>query len=488
MQHILSDIATTYSLARKSGKWVGPCPKCGGSTGSDKFNIRDDGGFKCYACDFKGDIITWLREMDGKSCPEAHEAAGMDCRSVSSCPASGTCRLGTGTGATRRPARSARTVTPPPAPREKALPIATVKAPEDVWLQWAEAIAASAAKELPGQKAVLTWLAARGIDAAASSRFGLGWLAKNGKVSRAAIGLPPREDGKETIWIPAGLVIRINNQDGTLHRLRIRRPSWAREKFLPDLKYVWIEGSGTAPMVIRPQGPSRGVVVVEAELDAMAVAAAHQEVTVIALGSVSTGLPPEIKAEIAAAPVILLALDADPGKDGKPGAGPAAIAAWQHEFRQAKFWPVPAGKDPGDYVKTHSGNLHAWVEAGLIPPAKQFAPPAHDAMSIPVGSPKGGEGVENTTAPAPFPDYRIVTLTDGREIHVVADEGLWKELAAEGKLVFSENEMKRLQVAMAGCGEDERVGMVNAVLDVKGVFSGAYIRRGGDPVVVGVFA
>lgn len=477
MIHILTDIAQRFDLARKTGKWVGPCPKCGGSATSDKFNLRDDGGFKCYACDFKGDIITWLREMDNKSCPEAHEAAGMDCRAVSSCPAAGSCRLGNGTGATHRPARSARTVTPPMAAKEKALPIAKVKEPEDVWLQWAEAIAATAAAEITKQKAVLTWLAARGIDSAAVARFGLGWLTKNGKAVRQEIGLSPRE-GKETLWIPAGLVIRINNQDTTLHRIRIRRPSWAREKFLPDLKYVWLEGSGTAPMVIRPQWQSRGVVVVEAELDAMAVAAAHQEVTVIALGSVSTGLPDAVKAEIEAAPVILLALDADPGKDGKPGAGPAAIAAWRHEFRQAKFWPVPAGKDPGDYVKNHSGNLHAWVEAGLIPQTKAQETTAHDAMSSPVGPPMGGEGVENTANIEGEPEYQIVTLTDGREIHVVADEGLWKKLAAQGKLVFSENEMKRLQAVLAGASEDERMGMVNAVLEAKMAFGSAYIRAG----------
>lgn len=473
MLTILTDIAQRFSLARKSGKWVGPCPKCGGSATSDKFNLRDDGGFKCYACDFKGDIITWLREMDGKSCPEAHEAANLECRSASSCPAAGSCRLGNGTGATR----SARTVTPPLAAKERALPVAKVKEPEDVWLQWAEALAATAAAEISKQKAVLTWLAARGIDSAAVSRFGLGWLNKNGKAVRHDIGLAPRE-GKETLWIPAGLVVRINNQDSTIHRIRIRRPSWAREKFLPDLKYVWLEGSGTAPMVIRPQGQSRGVVVVEAELDAMAVAAAHQEVTVIALGSVSTGLPNEVKAEIEASPVILLALDADPGKDGKPGAGPAAIAAWRHEFRQAKFWPVPAGKDPGDYVKTHSGNLNAWVEAGLIPQIKAPEAPAHDAMSSPVGSPMGGEGVDNTATPELPPDYQIVTLTDGREIHVVADEALWKKLAAQGKLVFSENEMKRLQVVIAGASEDERMGMVNAVLEAKMAFGSAYIRAG----------
>jgi len=487
MLTILTDIAQRFDLARKTGKWVGPCPKCGGSATSDKFNLRDDGGFKCYACDFKGDIITWLREMDGKSCPEAHEAANLECRSVSSCPAAGSCRLGNGTGATRRPARSARTVTPPIAAKEKALSVAKTDQPEEAWLRWANNLVAPAAAELQKQKAVLTWLADRGIDGAAVVRFGLGWQAKNGNVVRASIGLPI-EDGKETLWIPVGLMIWIHNQDGSIHRLRIRRPSWAREKFLPKRKYEWIKGSGKAPMVIRPKGQSRGVVVVEAELDAMAVAAAHQEVTVVALGTVVTPLTTEIKAEIDASPVILLALDADPGKDGKPGAGPAAIAAWRHEFRQAKFWPVPAGKDPGDYVKTHSGNLHAWVEAGLIPQIKAPAAPAHDAMSSPVGSPMGGEGVDNTATPAAASDYQIVTLTDGREIHVVADEALWKKLAAQGKLVFSENEMKRLQVAMAGASEDERQGMINAVLDVKAVFSGAYIRRGGERVTVGVFA
>lgn len=478
MLTILTDIAQRFDLSRKTGKWVGPCPKCGGSATSNKFNLRDDGGFKCYACPFKGDIITWLREMDGKSCPEAHEAANLECRSASSCPAAGSCRLGNGTGATRRPARSARTVTPPLAAKERALPSVTVKTTTEIWQQWAEDFAAASAQAILEQKAVLTWLAARGIDAAAVARFGLGWQAKNDNVVRASIGLPLRADGKETLWLPVGLVIRINNQDTTIHRLIIRRPSWAREKFLPNLKYDWIEGSGTGPLVIRPQGQSRGVVVIEADLDAMAVAAAHQEVTVIALGTVATGLPSEIKSEIAAAPVILVALDADPGKDGKPGAGPAAIAAWRHEFRQAKFWPVPAGKDPGDYVKNHSGNLHAWVEAGLIPQIKAPEAAAHDAMSSPFGSPMGGEGVDNTATPEVPPDYRIVTLTDGREIHVVSDEALWKKLAAQGKLVFSENEMKRLQAVLAGASEDERMGMVNAVLEAKMAFGSAYIRAG----------
>ena len=101
---LLTEIADTYGLKRRgnSTRYVGPCPKCGGSKGSDKFVIKDDGGFKCYSCSFKGDIITWLREMDGKSCAEAHEITGLPCRSAP-CPVRGICRLGDGSG---RPARN----------------------------------------------------------------------------------------------------------------------------------------------------------------------------------------------------------------------------------------------------------------------------------------------------------------------------------------------------------------------------------------------
>lgn len=384
----LQALAATHNLRRGNGRFVGPCPKCGGSSTSDKFVIRDDGGFKCYGCGFKGDIITWLREIDGKTCAEAHEAAGQECR-TGSCAVRGTCKLGDGSG---RPQRRARSVVPVPPPRMQQVARVVSKSPAQTWLAWAAGLADVASVKLSAQADHLAWLAGRGLDALAVKRFALGWLSHDRRVKRADIGLPPKE-GKDKLWVPGGLVIPIVGVTGQLHRLRIRRTPESRERFLPDRKYIWIEGSGNEPLVIRSTcGPSRGVVVVEAELDAMAVAVAHTGVTVISLGTVAGGMPEWLHRECAAAPIILVALDADPGREAKAGAGPKAIASWTNTYRHAKFWPVPAGKDPGDYVSDHGGDLRAWIEAGLPAMVAKSAPVAASSQDLPLPLDAGREG------------------------------------------------------------------------------------------------
>lgn len=403
MIETINSIVTTYGLVKKGDKFVGKCPKCGGSETTDRFNIREDGGFKCYSCEFKGDIITWLREMEGKSCPEAHVAAGVECKPGASCRAWDTCRLGSGKGeaGAKRGVARPRPVTVPPEKAAPTLARAREGAPDPRWQTWAEGLVSQAMAALPENKAVNTWLVSRGIDQAAAQRFRLGWLQRDIKVDRASIGLDPMKKGKSTLWVPSGLLIPIYDLEGRIHRLRVRRPGWARQKFLPELKYVWLDGSGFEPMVIVPAGQPRGAVIVEAELDAMACAAAHGEVLVVALGTVRGGLTGQLRELLAASPVIMVALDAEPGKDGKPGPGPEAVAVWLRQYRQAKFWPVPAGKDPGDYVKEHGGNLQLWLEAGL-PPALC---PSHDPMSSPDCTTTGGGGtatvvnkVENAAA------------------------------------------------------------------------------------------
>lgn len=379
----IAEIAARHNLRRRSNGFAGPCPKCGGGQTSDKFVIKNDGGFKCYACDFKGDIITWLREIDDKTCPEAHEAAGIECRATS-CAIRGTCRLGDGSGKTVKRARS---VAPPQERLPTTVSSTISRTPAEIWRSWADSLVAQAVIDLIEQPEHLQWLAARGIDAATIQRFTLGWLTHDRRVPRASIGLAPKE-GKDKLWVPGGLLIPIFTADGNLLRIRIRRTPESRQRFLPDRKYMWIEGSGTDPLVIRPTaGPTRGAVVVEAELDAMAVAAAHPGVMVIALGTVAGGMPEWLRAECAAAPIILVALDADPTKAGKGGAGPKAIASWTNTYRHAKFWPVPSGKDPGDYVKDHNGDLHAWIEAGLPPMVAVVPPSAPCSAPLPQDQP-----------------------------------------------------------------------------------------------------
>ena len=130
MSVLVADIAFRHSLRRGSGRWSGPCPKCGGSARSDKFVIKEDGGFKCYACDFKGDIVTWLREMEGKSCAEAHEIAGLPCLSHT-CAVRGTCRFGDGSG--RRSVPSRRSVAPPQT-QVHSLPVCSGTSPLPQWI------------------------------------------------------------------------------------------------------------------------------------------------------------------------------------------------------------------------------------------------------------------------------------------------------------------------------------------------------------------
>ena len=471
MDATVAEIAAKYHLKRHNGRFSGPCPKCGGKATSDRFSIRDDGGFKCYACDFKGDLITWLREMDGMSCGAAHQAAGKPC-TLTSCPARSRCRMGDSNA--RRPRQAVLTV--PRGRRRPELPTARVTSPGGRWLAWANSLVESGIRRIGSEEAVLSWLDGRGIDRSSVARFGLGWQGRNGKVARERIGLELKEDGKQHLWVPSGLVIPIRDDLGVLHRVRIRRTAEARARFLPELKYVWIEGSGTRPLVIRPQGDPRGAVIVEAELDAMACAAAHEQVLVVALGTVRAGIPDDLRAELGRLPVILVALDADPGQDGKPGPGPRAIEAWTTAFRQARFWPVPEGKDPGHYAEL-GGDLRAWIEAGL-PPVVQASGAGHDKNLFAVCGQRRGTGPEDTGSGESAPMVAEILLDNGRRIHVTNDRAAWKDLAAAGKVVFSENELKRLRNACAGLDEDEAAIMKERVLEAKEVFGAAYIRRG----------
>ncbi len=358
MHNAANDIAAKYGLRKSGNRHTGPCPKCRGSKDSDKFVLFTDGGFRCFACGFKGDRIKWLREMEGMSCREAHDAEGKDCSS--SCPNYGPCR--NGEPVKRRP----RSVRPQVGSTPDALAEVAAAHPGSAWRAWAGKMLEKTRQSLAKELDEIRWLESRGIGNAQVDQYQLGWLAHDLRVNRLELGLPA-EEGKDRLWVPGGLVIPIFDGSGELHRLRIRRPPAAREKFLSDRKYVWIKGSGNLPMVLRPSGPARGAVIVEAELDAIAVAAAHQDVLVIALGTVAGGIDVKLRAELEKLPVILVALDADPAKDGKLGAGPASVKRWRQSFRQARFWPMPAGKDPGDFVRDHGGDLRQWVESGLPP-------------------------------------------------------------------------------------------------------------------------
>jgi DNA primase len=384
---LASQIAEKYGLKRSGNRFSGPCPKGHSSKSSDCFSVWFNDGFvfKCYSCNFKGGAVKWLREMDGKSCPEAHELLGLDC-SHSTCPAWQSCRRGGAGAGEKQPSSRRKAKVSPPAQRQKKIPVKQVVMPSDAWRSWASAFVSRSAANLAKNEEQLHWLAARGIDPQTASCAALGWNPHDVRVHWADLGLQP-EAGKEKYWIPAGLVIPIHDRNGNIYRIRIRRPSSAREKFLPELKYCWIKGSGTGGLlVIRPGNLSaaeaRGVVVVEAELDGWAIAAAAGDVIVAALGTVAEGLPASLIEEFSYAKTLLIALDAD-AEDGSR-AGQNAAQLWEATFRQARYYPVPQGKDPGDFVRDHGGNIKDWLAAGLPPllPPPQIPKPASSLPAL----------------------------------------------------------------------------------------------------------
>lgn len=422
MNATLIDIAAKYGLRKSGSRHVGPCPKCGGSKDSDKFVLFSDGGFRCFACGFRGDRIKWLREMDGMSCREAHDTEGKDCSP--SCPNYGPCR--NGEPVKRRP----RSVRPQVGGKPDVLAEVADTEPGTAWRIWAGTLVEKARQALAREPEEIRWLESRGIGTAQVDKYRLGWLAHDLRVDRKELGLP-MEEGRERLWVPGGLVIPIFDAAGGIHRLRIRRPPAAREKFLPDRKYVWIKGSGNLPMVLRPSGSLRGAVIVEAELDAMAVAAAHGDVLVVALGTVAGGIDVGLQALLEECPVILVALDADPARDGKLGAGPASVKRWRRSFRRARFWPMPAGKDPGDFVRDHGGDLHRWVESGL-PPVLQSPVPVCQDGSLPPEQRSPGDGGGNFSPDAALP---LDDVEGFAKLLRIESGAVWYGSAPHGELV-----------------------------------------------------
>jgi DNA primase len=231
---------------------------------------------------------------------------------------------------------------PAPAPLQSGL-----------WLAKAEALVAHAEKALPGNAYVMGWLRKRGIKKKTAAGMRLGWLADDYFRPRAAWGLPEvlKEDGAaKKLWLPAGLVIPMLDGAGQVRRVRIRRFTGN------EPRYYVLPGSAMAAMA---HGlPARVAVVVESELDGIMIAGlAGDLAAVVALGSSSAKPGPALLAALARCAVVLVALDAD-------RAGADACRWWTATLPQARLWPVPAGKDPGETYAA-GVDVRAWLLAGL---------------------------------------------------------------------------------------------------------------------------
>lgn len=332
----------------KGAEYWSPCPGCGGD---DRFHVWPDqndgaGSWWCRGCGKGGDNIEFCRQFLGMTFKAACEHVGRDVPEYERRPFY----------SRQRPEQSAKEWQPTPAATPDGVNL-------ELWRTKAAQLVETAHKRLMESEKLLSYLSGRGIDREAAERFLLGWLDGEGKHNcifrpREAWGLPTvkkRDGRKKMLFIPRGLVLPYL-VDGEVIRIRIRRPRADLSDKQP--KYFNVSGSTMARTLVNPA--ARAFVVVEAELDAMAIdAVAGDIVGALAVGS--SHAKPDTTAADALGPAlrILVALDFD-----KAGAG--AWPWWQEHFPQSRRWPVPAGKDPGEAYGA-GVDVRAWIMAGLPP-------------------------------------------------------------------------------------------------------------------------
>jgi hypothetical protein len=346
----------------KGGEWQMPCPRCGGR---DRFhawpNQGQGGTWWCRGCDKGGDLIEFLRHVEGLGFGEACRRLGLE-RAKEYRP---------------DPTRQAPRTAPPAAYHGTAREL-----PPGVWQERAGKLVAAAHEALLGHKPVLAWLARRGVDYGCVWDFQLGWLpGERGKPglwrARAAWGLPPverRRDGRtvmsDKLWLPRGLVIPTlqgpASKEQAVVAMRLRRPE--ADTQAGGAKYYVAPGSAPRPLAIdaRWSGGARVWVIVESQLDALMLAVqcgslrGERDGLPVGVAAVlsATGRPdPGLHQRLLSADRILVALDYDE-------AGHKGALWWEATYARARRWPVPEGKDPGEYY-ARGGNIYAWIKEGL---------------------------------------------------------------------------------------------------------------------------
>ena len=372
----------------KGGEWHSPCPICGGE---DRFAVfpEQPGGALCQKhgitgtwscprhCEKGGDALTWLMEIDGLSfkaaCAELHiEVEAKD-----------------------RP-RGYRPVRPPRRQSESFTP-ARYEPPVAVWREHATKLALEAHERLLQTPPMLRYLARRGLPEGAVRAYRLGYIEAEGRQrdciyrARAAFGLPEKRgaEGKpvRALRIPRGITIPAWSSTGECLRLRIRRRDVDRNVNDPkDPKFLLLPQPGqpySAPLLLPPVGVSPDLatwVVVEAEMDAEAVHfACGGKVGVLSILTVRVKPDAVAHEALARAARILVALDFDQDKPDGTNPGADAWPWWERTYPQARIWPVPDGKDPGEAF-ARGIDLAEWIFAGVplraAPLAEPPMPPA----------------------------------------------------------------------------------------------------------------
>ncbi|MEA4857748.1 MAG: CHC2 zinc finger domain-containing protein [Solidesulfovibrio sp.] len=344
---LLPSAGLKYVAGTSGGEFAGACPLCGGT---DRFRCwphhpsgATGGKFMCRGCGRSGDAIAFIMECDGVGYVEA-------CR-----------RLGT----TPRPGR--RSMVPMQkaawSPKPSLLPCPDWQATAAAFVEYAAGVMAISAE---GQAYAL----GRGLTPETIQACRVGWNPRMSRDPRESWGLPPEVNAEtgnpKTVWLPRGLVVP-SFRAGAVTAIKIRRPDWREGD--PAPKYAWTVGGCMSPMTLGV-APGQPVAVVEGELDALLIhQAAGDLVTAMAMRSAKNKPDASAHALLNAAPLILVALDADE-------AGREGWLWWRATYPQAKRLPPILGKDPGESLKAGL-DLRVWIQVGLTPQPQRRPEPIH---------------------------------------------------------------------------------------------------------------
>lgn len=367
LDHLQGKMFKAYTNSQKGPEYHGPCPGC---SGTDRFHVWPDqderrGSYWCRQCGKAGDAVQFFRDFHGMTFKEAVRAAGREMSDYSG--------FRQDAGMSSREFVPSKPADPPGVDRTR-------------WTEAAEKFVERCHTALLADPEKLAWLDRRGVVRDQVIIHRLGWHAGENDRNcafraREGWGLPPEKkpDGRnKPLWIPRGLVIPAHDA-GRPVRIKIRRPKTDRtERF--NLPYHQIPG-GRPGMLVTSTG-RKVYVIVEAELDAMAVdAAAGDLVTAVGIGTSAAKPDAELFPRLEEAHKILVALDAG------DAAGAKASRWWIAQFPRAARWPVVKGKDPGEAVQK-GVDLRNWILAGL-PPSVMIGCSLKDRFKCPGSSAQG---------------------------------------------------------------------------------------------------
>ena len=321
------------SASTNGGEYHCSCPDCGGT---DRFCIwpsqGDHGRYWCRQCERHGDAIQFCRDFLDLSFSDACRKVGMILRTYSWKDSK------------------------PPSREKQVLQVSSL--PSDEWIERANSFVAWCGRNLKDDVYAQKLVEQRGIQTDTAIEFGIGFNPTSIWDQRSRWGLPEefRDDGKpKTVWLPAGLVVPAWQSDGSgVNKLKIRRAEW-----VPGDKYPkYVEVSGSCRQFAIYGDKTLPVIVVESELDAILIQQEARDLCcAVANGGVGKRPDLEVHTLLAAAPRVLLSLDFDE-------AGTKGCGFWLREYSNAKLWPVPHSKSPGDAF-VQGLDLYAWIQLGI---------------------------------------------------------------------------------------------------------------------------